>query len=92
MKTAADYQFLTVQEFADIIRVDRSTVQRMAASGKLPGSIIIQTGKRKKWRIPASAIESLMPTPKPSDLQPLPKAGLVEDPYSHIKRFAKSVR
>ncbi len=87
-----EHQFLTVQEFADIIRVHPSTVQRMAAIGQLPGAIIIRTGKRKKWRIPANAIEALVATPVPSDLQPLPKTDLVADPYSLLKKWCKSVR
>lgn len=49
-------RFLTPSEVANILRVHRSTVQRMAAAGRFPGALSLGTGKRRNWRIPESAL------------------------------------
>jgi excisionase family DNA binding protein len=45
--------YLTARDVQELIRVDRSTIYRMAESGRLPA---IKVGRQ--WRFPASAIEA----------------------------------
>ena len=47
--------FLTAQQVQRLLRVDKSTVYRMAGDGRLPA---VKVGKQ--WRFPAAAIESLV--------------------------------
>jgi excisionase family DNA binding protein len=72
--------FLTVQEFAEILRVHRNTVQRLAETGQLPGSIAIRVKKRTTWRIPRSALEGLANQESRPTLQPLLKDDSCENP------------
>lgn len=70
--------YYTPEEFALILKIHRTTVVRMAAAGKLPGSILVGTGKRKSWRIPESAIQSLVPAPQAQSTRTIPKQDLTE--------------
>lgn len=45
-------RILTATEAAEILKCHRSTVQRMAASGRFPNAKSIGNGQRKNWRIP----------------------------------------
>ena len=49
--------FLSAQEVGQLLKVDRSTVYRMAESGGLPS---VKVGRQ--WRFPAAAIERLLRT------------------------------
>lgn len=87
----ADLEFFTTDEVAKILRVHRTTVQRMIECGQLPGSLAIQTGKRKFWRVPKTAIERLAKQSRHTT-NTKPPTDLVQDPYPNLSRFAKSVR
>jgi excisionase family DNA binding protein len=54
-------RFLTTDEVAELLRCHRSTVQRMAQSGKFPGAKVIGNGQRRSWRIPESSLDELQP-------------------------------
>jgi excisionase family DNA binding protein len=56
MATRIDDQFLTIAEAADLVRVHRSTIQRMIARGALPSYRIGERGVRIK----RSDLESAM--------------------------------
>lgn len=85
----AEQEYLTVQEVADILRVHRSTVQRLASTGQLPGTLMIRTAHRKTWRIPRSALLALEALPE-KGIQPIPKhPQLVANPFSELRRFCK---
>jgi excisionase family DNA binding protein len=46
-------EMLTAKEMQDLLQVDRSTIYRMAESGKLPA---IKVGKQ--WRFPSEQVDS----------------------------------
>ena len=48
-------KYLTARDVQELIRVDRSTIYRMAESGRLPA---IKVGRQ--WRFPADAIDELL--------------------------------
>lgn len=57
--TPAPFVFYTVDEVAEILRHDPSTVRRMLAGGKLPGAFQSgEPGCESTWRIPPSALEA----------------------------------
>ena len=51
----ASPSYLTARDVQELIRVDRSTIYRMAESGRLPA---IKVGRQ--WRFPADAIEEFL--------------------------------
>lgn len=83
-------EYLTVQEVADILRVHRNTVQRLAQSGQFPGAIGIRIRKHTTWRIPQSALESLAKTSSSEVLQPLPTPDLCANPFPLLSQFLTS--
>ncbi|MGB9357421.1 MAG: PocR ligand-binding domain-containing protein [Acidimicrobiia bacterium] len=54
----ASPSYLTARDVQELIRVDRSTIYRMAESGRLPA---IKVGRQ--WRFPADAIEEFLGGP-----------------------------
>ena len=50
-------EFVSAEDVGRVLKVDRSTVYRMAESGRLPA---VKVGRQ--WRFPASAIERLLRT------------------------------
>ncbi len=51
---------LTIQEVADRLRVDTTTVRRWVKSGVLEAVILPHPGNRKAYRIRVSTIETLL--------------------------------
>lgn len=89
---AAIPKFLTVKEVAEILQLHRSTIQRLAASGELPGTIAIKTGSRKTYRIPLEAINALAVTSPPvSPVQPR-KNEVQLNPFPLLSEFKKKAR
>ena len=54
----ASPSYLTARDVQELIRVDRSTIYRMAESGRLPA---IKVGRQ--WRFPADAIDEFLGGP-----------------------------
>jgi excisionase family DNA binding protein len=50
--------YLNASEVAKLLKVDRATVTRWAAQGKIKGAIRIE--KSHQWRIPISSYEELV--------------------------------
>jgi len=83
----------TLQEVADLLRVDRSTAQRLVQSGNFPGAFTIGSGKRKFWRVPDSGIQQFRQANEvqPDPMQPRPKQpSLVEDLLPYLRREPKT--
>ena len=59
---------LTTKDLQELINVDRSTIYRMAESGRLPA---IKVGRQ--WRFPAREIEAWLAGGEPSAPAPLPE-------------------
>ncbi|MBX3312438.1 MAG: helix-turn-helix domain-containing protein [Microbacteriaceae bacterium] len=62
-KYGSDVRLLTVAEVADMMRVSKMTVYRMANSGELPA---IRFGR--SYRIPASAVDSFLESGNQSEI------------------------
>ncbi len=61
--------YLTTREVQDLLKVDRSTVYRMAEDGRLPG---VKVGRQ--WRFPADRIDAMLGV-TPTVARPAPVAG-----------------
>lgn len=85
----ADTKFLTVSEVADILRLHRSTIQRLAATGELPGAILIKTGSRGTYRIPESAINALVVKSESNIPSPVVKEDINPNPFPSLRQFSK---
>jgi excisionase family DNA binding protein len=48
-------RYMTLQEFADILRVSYSTARRECEAGKVPGAIKMNS----QWRIPETAFADM---------------------------------
>ena len=55
-----DDELLTIQEVADVLRVDASTVRRWASTGALGVVILPHANKRRVYRVPKSVVEKLL--------------------------------
>lgn len=51
-------QYLNASELAKLLKVNRATVTRWANQGRLKGAVRVD--KSHQWRIPISALESLI--------------------------------
>ena len=61
--------YLTARDVQELIRVDRSTIYRMAESGRLPA---IKIGRQ--WRFPSEAIHEWLGTPSNGDPGTVPRS------------------
>lgn len=61
--------YLTARDVQELIRVDRSTIYRMAESGRLPA---IKIGRQ--WRFPSDAIHEWLGSPPNGDGTALPRS------------------
>ncbi|MFV9673699.1 MAG: helix-turn-helix domain-containing protein, partial [Acidimicrobiia bacterium] len=61
--------YLTARDVQELIRVDRSTIYRMAESGRLPA---IKIGRQ--WRFPSDAIHEWLGTAPNGDASALPRS------------------
>jgi excisionase family DNA binding protein len=50
----------TVQEVADLLRIDNRTVQRRCTAGKFPGAYKTGEASNSHWRIPQSGLEAYL--------------------------------
>lgn len=80
--------YLTPGEAAVVLRCSTWTITRLATRGRLPGAISIGAGNRKRWRIPASALDALTESSTP-DIAPPPNPDLVRNPFPHLQEFMK---
>lgn len=55
-------ELLTVAEFAEILRVDDTTVRRWIVSGALSAVQLPHSGKRRAYRIRRSTMQALLNT------------------------------
>ena len=62
--------YLTARDVQELIRVDRSTIYRMAESGRLPA---IKIGRQ--WRFPSDAIHEWLGSTPPDGGDTLPRSG-----------------
>jgi excisionase family DNA binding protein len=77
--------FYTTREMQDMLRVDRTTIYRMADSGRLPG---IKVGSQ--WRFPRRLVQQLLerqvsaavPLPALRDLLPLDCVQQIQDTFA----------
>lgn len=55
-----DGDLLTVQEVADLLRVDQTTVRRWIASGVFPAITLPRRGSRKVFRVSRGTVRHLL--------------------------------
>ena len=79
---------LTTAEVAAILRVHRTTVQRLIEAKRLHALSVSVTGKRKQWRIPRESLQKMLETPQLLEMvRPAKRPQLIAQPFTHLKRY-----
>ena len=82
-------ELLTTTEVAKILRVHRTTVQRLIEAKQLHAFAISTNGRRKQWRITRESLQRMIDGPELNEpVRPAKLPQLVERPFSRLKKYS----